>query len=110
MNVTANHRLCDEAAEDFARAGSGSLRGAGQFGQRRGAKTGSEAYDVSKAALSHLVRELAIVAVAENSRQWHQPGHGGERLDHVSARSRDRFAEEIRNCIRLECFGRTLRT
>ena len=36
------------------------------------AKRGSEAYDVSKAAFSHLVRELAISAVARRAGKWHQ--------------------------------------
>ena len=42
------------------------------------AKRGSEAYDVSKAALSHLVRELAVALSPQCARERHQPGYGGQ--------------------------------
>jgi rhamnose utilization protein RhaD (predicted bifunctional aldolase and dehydrogenase)/NAD(P)-dependent dehydrogenase (short-subunit alcohol dehydrogenase family) len=60
INVTANHRLADEAAailRDQALDVSIVLTSSANAVV---AKRGSEAYDVSKAALSHLVRELAI--------------------------------------------------
>jgi rhamnulose-1-phosphate aldolase/alcohol dehydrogenase len=60
LNVTGNHRLVDEAASIFRDQeldGSVVLTSSANSVV---AKRGSEAYDVSKAALSHLVRELAI--------------------------------------------------
>ncbi len=60
VNVTANYLLADEAAKLFAEQ---NLDGAIVLTSSANAvvpKRGSEAYDVSKAALSHLVRELAV--------------------------------------------------
>ena len=60
VNVTANYLLCDEASHIFASQG---LDGSIVLTSSANAvvpKRGSEAYDVSKAALSHLVRELAV--------------------------------------------------
>jgi rhamnose utilization protein RhaD (predicted bifunctional aldolase and dehydrogenase)/NAD(P)-dependent dehydrogenase (short-subunit alcohol dehydrogenase family) len=67
VNVTANYLLADEAAKVFEDQG---LHGNIVFTSSANAvvaKRGSEAYDVSKAALSHLVRELAV-ALAPNVR------------------------------------------
>lgn len=60
INVTANYILADEAGAIFA---AQYLDGAIVLTSSANAvvpKRGSEAYDVSKAALSHLVRELAV--------------------------------------------------
>lgn len=60
INVTANYLLADEAAKVFNEQ---ALDGAIVLTSSANAvvsKRGSEAYDVSKAALSHLVRELAV--------------------------------------------------
>jgi rhamnose utilization protein RhaD (predicted bifunctional aldolase and dehydrogenase)/NAD(P)-dependent dehydrogenase (short-subunit alcohol dehydrogenase family) len=60
INVTANYLLADEAAKIFTAQG---LKGSVVMTSSANAvvaKRGSEAYDVSKAALSHLVRELAV--------------------------------------------------
>jgi rhamnose utilization protein RhaD (predicted bifunctional aldolase and dehydrogenase)/NAD(P)-dependent dehydrogenase (short-subunit alcohol dehydrogenase family) len=60
VNVTANYLLADEAAKVFA---AQSLDGSIVLTSSANAvvaKHGSEAYDVSKAALSHLIRELAV--------------------------------------------------
>jgi NAD(P)-dependent dehydrogenase (short-subunit alcohol dehydrogenase family) len=60
VNVTANYLLTDEASHLFNDQG---LRGSIVLTSSANAvvpKRGSEAYDVSKAALSHLVRELAV--------------------------------------------------
>ncbi len=60
INVTANFLLCDEADKVFKAQGiSGSIV-LTSSANAVVAKKGSEAYDVSKAALSHLVRELAV--------------------------------------------------
>ena len=60
INVTANYRLAEEIGKIFAEQG---LDGAIVLTSSANAvvpKRGSEAYDVSKAALSHLMRELAV--------------------------------------------------
>ncbi len=60
INVTANYLLAEEAGKVFNEQG---LDGAIVLTSSANAvvpKRGSEAYDVSKAAVSHLVRELAI--------------------------------------------------
>jgi NAD(P)-dependent dehydrogenase (short-subunit alcohol dehydrogenase family) len=60
LNVTANFLLADESANIFQ---DQSLEAAIVLTSSANAvvpKIGSEAYDVSKAALSHLVRELAV--------------------------------------------------
>jgi len=67
VNVTANYLLATEAARIFE---DQKLHGNIVFtssGNAVIAQGGSEAYDVSKAALSHLVRELAV-ALAPNIR------------------------------------------
>jgi rhamnose utilization protein RhaD (predicted bifunctional aldolase and dehydrogenase)/NAD(P)-dependent dehydrogenase (short-subunit alcohol dehydrogenase family) len=60
LNVTANYLLAEEAARIFA---AEQIDGSIVLTSSANAvvpKRGSEAYDVSKAALSHLVRELAV--------------------------------------------------
>jgi len=67
VNVTANYLMADEAAKIFEEQ---ELHGNIVFTSSANAivaKRGSEAYDVSKAALSHLVRELAV-SMAPNVR------------------------------------------
>ncbi|HZP06897.1 MAG TPA: bifunctional rhamnulose-1-phosphate aldolase/short-chain dehydrogenase [Terracidiphilus sp.] len=67
VNVTANYLLATEVAKVFEDQG---LHGNIVFTSSANAvvsKRGSEAYDVSKAALSHLVRELAV-SLAPNVR------------------------------------------
>jgi rhamnose utilization protein RhaD (predicted bifunctional aldolase and dehydrogenase)/NAD(P)-dependent dehydrogenase (short-subunit alcohol dehydrogenase family) len=60
VNVTANYLLCDEAAKIFKDQGIGGSIVLTSSANAVVPKRGSEAYDVSKAALSHLVRELAV--------------------------------------------------
>ena len=67
MNVTANYLLLDEAGEDICRPGSGCIVVLTSSANAVVPKRGSEAYDVSKAALSHLVREFAV-SLAPNVR------------------------------------------
>jgi len=60
INVTSNHVLADEAAKVLKEQG---LPGSIVLTSSANAvvpKAGSEAYDVSKAAINHLIRELAI--------------------------------------------------
>ena len=60
INVTANYLLADEAAKLFAEQDLDATVVLTSSANAVVSKRGSEAYDVSKAALSHLVRELAI--------------------------------------------------
>jgi rhamnose utilization protein RhaD (predicted bifunctional aldolase and dehydrogenase)/NAD(P)-dependent dehydrogenase (short-subunit alcohol dehydrogenase family) len=60
VNVTANYLLADEATKPFREQGLPVNLVLTSSANAVVSKRGSEAYDVSKAALSHLVRELAI--------------------------------------------------
>jgi NAD(P)-dependent dehydrogenase (short-subunit alcohol dehydrogenase family) len=60
INVTANYLLADEAAKLFNEQALDSAIVLTSSANAVVSKRGSEAYDVSKAALSHLVRELAV--------------------------------------------------
>ena len=60
VNVTANYLLADQAANLFAEQGLDASIVLTSSANAVVPKRGSEAYDVSKAALSHLVRELAV--------------------------------------------------
>src|ERR1700684_219092 len=60
INVTANYLLADEAAKVFDVQGIETTVVLTSSANAVVAKRGSEAYDVSKAAVSHLIRELAV--------------------------------------------------
>lgn len=60
INVTANHRLTDEAARVLRDQDLEACIVLTSSANAVVSKRGSEAYDVSKAALNHLVRELAV--------------------------------------------------
>ena len=60
INVTANHRLVDEAAKVLSEQDLDAAVVLTSSANAVVSKRGSEAYDVSKAALSHLIRELSI--------------------------------------------------
>jgi rhamnose utilization protein RhaD (predicted bifunctional aldolase and dehydrogenase)/NAD(P)-dependent dehydrogenase (short-subunit alcohol dehydrogenase family) len=60
INVTANYLLADEAARIFGTQAIETSVVLTSSANAVVAKRGSEAYDVSKAAVSHLVRELAV--------------------------------------------------
>jgi NAD(P)-dependent dehydrogenase (short-subunit alcohol dehydrogenase family) len=60
LNVTANYLLADEAAVVFDAQKTPAAIVLTSSANAVVPKTGSEAYDVSKSAVSHLVRELAI--------------------------------------------------
>jgi rhamnose utilization protein RhaD (predicted bifunctional aldolase and dehydrogenase)/NAD(P)-dependent dehydrogenase (short-subunit alcohol dehydrogenase family) len=60
INVTANHLLTDEAQKILKAQGLDASVVLTSSANAVVPKRGSEAYDVSKAALSHLVRELAV--------------------------------------------------
>jgi rhamnose utilization protein RhaD (predicted bifunctional aldolase and dehydrogenase)/NAD(P)-dependent dehydrogenase (short-subunit alcohol dehydrogenase family) len=60
INVTANYLLADEADKVFEVQGIETSIVLTSSANAVVAKRGSEAYDVSKAAVSHLIRELAV--------------------------------------------------
>jgi rhamnose utilization protein RhaD (predicted bifunctional aldolase and dehydrogenase)/NAD(P)-dependent dehydrogenase (short-subunit alcohol dehydrogenase family) len=60
INVTANYLLADEAAKIFNEQALDSAIVLTSSANAVVSKRGSEAYDVSKAAVSHLIRELAV--------------------------------------------------
>jgi len=60
LNVTANYLLADEAAAIFAKQDLAASMVFTSSANAVVSKRGSEAYDVSKAAVSHLIRELAV--------------------------------------------------
>jgi rhamnose utilization protein RhaD (predicted bifunctional aldolase and dehydrogenase)/NAD(P)-dependent dehydrogenase (short-subunit alcohol dehydrogenase family) len=60
INVTANYLLADEAARIFNDQALDAAIVLTSSANAVVSKRGSEAYDVSKAAVSHLVRELAV--------------------------------------------------
>ncbi len=60
INVTANYLLADEAAKLFTTQDLPVSLVLTSSANAVVAKRGTEAYDVSKAALSHLIRELAV--------------------------------------------------
>src|SRR6202034_3638646 len=60
VNVTANYLLADEVKSILDAQGLETSIVLTSSANAVVAKRGSEAYDVSKAALSHLVRELAV--------------------------------------------------
>ncbi|MFO7693371.1 MAG: bifunctional rhamnulose-1-phosphate aldolase/short-chain dehydrogenase, partial [Vicinamibacterales bacterium] len=60
LNVTANYLLADEAAAVLQGQGTPAAIVLTSSANAVVPKMGSEAYDVSKSAVSHLVRELAI--------------------------------------------------
>jgi NAD(P)-dependent dehydrogenase (short-subunit alcohol dehydrogenase family) len=60
LNVTANYLLADESAKILREQNLDASMVLTSSANAVVAKRGSEAYDVSKAALSHLIRELAI--------------------------------------------------
>ena len=60
VNVTANYKLTDQAFPIFSAQGIDASIVLTSSANAVVSKKGTEAYDVSKAALSHLVRELAV--------------------------------------------------
>lgn len=60
INITSNFRLAEEAGKVLRKQGLPSSMVLTSSANAVVPKRGSEAYDVSKAALSHLVRELAV--------------------------------------------------
>jgi rhamnose utilization protein RhaD (predicted bifunctional aldolase and dehydrogenase)/NAD(P)-dependent dehydrogenase (short-subunit alcohol dehydrogenase family) len=60
VNITANYLLADEASKLFAEQDLDASIVLTSSANAVVAKRGSEAYDVSKAGLSHLIRELAV--------------------------------------------------
>ena len=76
LNVTANYLLVDEAADIFEAQGMPAAIVLTSSANAVVPKRGSEAYDISKSAVSHLVRELAVRlaprcgSTASRRRRW----------------------------------------
>ena len=97
VNVTGNYLLAEEAARVLK---AQNLPAAMVFTSSANAivaKAGSEAYDASKAAVNHLIRELAIGLGPFDQGERHRAGHGHRRIVDVPARSRHRRAAEVRH-------------
>jgi len=60
INVTANHRLVEEAGQALREQDLTASIVLTSSANAVVAKRGSEAYDISKAAVNHLIREFAI--------------------------------------------------
>ena len=98
INVTANHRLMQEAAAVLKLQDLNASVVLVSSANAIVPKHGSEAYDVSKAAVNHLVREFAISLAPQSPRQWNQPGDRREGFDNIIPRLRViASAEEIRH-------------
>ena len=97
INVTANYLLADEAAKVFAAQNLETSMVLTSSANAVVAKHGSEAYDISKAAVSHLVRELAVRLAPKVRGERHQPRNGRQGLHHVSARPGQGLAQQIQN-------------
>ena len=84
INVTSNHVLADEAAKILKEQGLPASIVLTSSANAVVPKSGSEAYDVSKAAINHLIRELAIGLGPARPRQRHRPGDRGRRARRCS--------------------------
>ena len=69
VNVTANYLMATEVAKIFEEQGLHGNIVLTSSGNAVIPQKGSEAYDVSKAALSHLVRELAVILCTQCARR-----------------------------------------
>ena len=97
MNVTGNYLLAREAGWIFRDQKLPASLVLTSSANAVVSKSGSEAYDVSKAALSHLVRELAVETRAARARKRNCSCNSCRRIDHVSPRSRDAIAHKIQD-------------
>ena len=84
INVSSNHVLAQEASEVFEAQGLPATIVLTSSANAVVPKHGSEPYDVSKAAINHLIRELAIGLGPERARQRHRTGHRRRRVPRCS--------------------------
>ncbi len=97
INVTGLYFVADEARPLWKEQG---LRGSLVLTTSANAvvaKKGSVAYDTSKAAANHLVRELAVELSPLIRGQWRRARHRHPGELHVPARPRHRFAREVQH-------------
>ncbi len=99
INVTGAYLVADEASKIWKEQGLPANLVLTTSANAVVAKKGSLAYDTSKAAANHLVRELADRAGAARARQRRGAGDGREGQHDVPARPRDRVAREIRDSV-----------
>ena len=74
INVSSNHVLAQEAAKVLKAQGLPASIVLTSSANAVVPKHGSEPYDVSKAAINHLIRELAIGLGPRRARQRHRAG------------------------------------
>ena len=87
VNVTGNYHLARQTGWIFKDQGLPAAMVLTSSANAVVPKKGSEAYDTSKTALNHLIRELSIKLGRE--REWDRARDGRRRFHHVPSRSRD---------------------
>ena len=100
INVTSNFVLAQEAAKVLKAQKLPASIVLTSSANAVVPKAGSEAYDVSKAAINHLIRELAVGARPARPRQRHRAGDRDRGIVDVPARPRHRVAEEVQHRLR----------
>ena len=95
INVTSNFVLAQEAAKVLQAQKLPASIVLTSSANAVVPKAGSEAYDVSKAAINHLVRELAVGLGPLVRVNAHRARDGRRGFGDVPARSGDRVAEEV---------------
>ena len=95
INVTGSYLRRRRSRQDLEGTGPARQSRADHQRQRRGRKKGSLAYDTSKAAANHLVRELAIELAPLVRVNGVAPATVVQGIRHVSARPRHRFPGQI---------------
>jgi NAD(P)-dependent dehydrogenase (short-subunit alcohol dehydrogenase family) len=100
LNVTSNFVLAQEAAKVLQAQNLPASIVLTGSANAVVPKAGSEAYDVSKAAINHLVRELAIGLGPLVRVNGNRPGDGDRGVGDVPARTGDRVAAEDTDRVR----------
>ena len=106
INVTGAYIVADEAYKIFKQQGLPANIVLTTSANAVVAKKGSLAYDTSKAAANHLVRELAVEMAPLVRVNARGARHGRQGQHDVPARSRDRVAGEVRDPLRREATRR----
>jgi len=104
INVTANYRLVEEASKIFREQDLAATVVLVSSANAVVPKRGSEAYDVSKAAVNHLVREFAI-SLAPKIRVNGISLRLLLKARRCSARPRHRVPRQIFDSLRSGCVG-----
>ena len=100
VNVTGAYIVADEANKIFQRQGLPASVVLTTSANAVVAKKGSLAYDTSKAAANHLVRELAVEMAPLVRVNARGAGHRRQGQHDVPARAGDRLARQVRDRLR----------